>query len=71
MRCNIHEYKPMKLIFLDSEDDKPEFIEDQVFNVRNNIEDLIHADFDFLEEDEESEENRFIAIVLGLSYANR
>ena len=61
----------MKLIFLDSEDDKPEFIEDQVFNVRNNIEDLIHADFDFLEEDEESEENRFIAIVLGLSYANR
>ena len=61
----------MKLIFLDLENDKPEFIEDQVFNVRNNIEDLIDADFDFLEEDEESEENRFIAIVLGLSCDNR
>ena len=50
----------MKLIFLDLDDDKPEFIED-----------LIDADFDFLEEDEESEENRFITIVLGLSCDNR
>ena len=46
----------MELIYLDLEDERPGFIEDPTFNVIPDIEDFFDVDFDFLEEDEESEE---------------
>ena len=46
----------MELIYLDLEDESPGFIEDPIFNVIPDIEDFFDVDFDFLEEDEESEE---------------
>ena len=46
----------MLLIPLDLEDDRPFFIEDPAFNVIPDIEDLLDAVSDFLEEDEEGED---------------
>ena len=46
----------MLLIPLDLEDDRPSFIEDPTFNVIPDIEDLLDAVSDFLEEGEEGEE---------------
>ena len=46
----------MELIYLDLEDERPGVIEDPTFNVIPDIEDFFDVDFDFLEEDEESEE---------------
>ena len=46
----------MELIYLDLEDERPGFIEDPTFNVIPDIEDFFDVNFDFLEEDEESEE---------------
>ena len=44
--------KPMQLIYLDLESDRPQFIEDPTFNVIPNIEDFIDANFDALDEEE-------------------
>ena len=54
--CNRHGWRPVELIYLDLEDERPGFIEDPTFNVIPDIEDFFDVDFDFLEEDEESEE---------------
>ena len=51
MRCYSSRYKPMELVSLDLESDRPRFIEDPTFNVIPNIEDFIDAVFDFLGED--------------------
>ncbi len=47
----------MLLISLDLEDERPSFIEDPTFNVIPDIEDLLDAVSDFLEEDEGCEED--------------
>jgi len=47
----------MLLTPLDLEDDRPSFIEDPTFNVIPDIEDLLDAVSDFLEEDEGGEED--------------
>ena len=44
--------KPIQLIYLDLESDRPQFIEDPTFNVIPNIEDFIDANFDALDEEE-------------------
>ena len=46
----------MELIYLDLEDERPGVSEDPTFNVIPDIEDFFDVGFDFLEEDEESEE---------------
>ena len=51
--------KPMQLIYLDLESDRPQFIEDPTFNVIPNIEDFIDANFDALDEEEADEEQLF------------
>ena len=52
----------MELIYLDLEDERPEFIEDPTFNVIPDIEDFFDVDFDFLGEDGESEEEEAFGV---------
>lgn len=52
MRCYSSRYKPMELVSLDLESDRPRFIEDSTFNVIPNIEAFLDSDFDFLDEEE-------------------
>ena len=52
MRCYSSRYKPMELVSLDLESDRPRFIEDPTFNVIPNIEAFLDSDFDFLDEEE-------------------
>ena len=70
LRCNSLGHKPMKLICLDLEINRPKFIEDPTFWVIPDIGDLLDANFSFLDEGNKVRRGT-AAAMLGLCCHNR